>query len=329
MNYKNLGELRTAQRIRDYAYWLILLVGIIIGGILLFIDRDSSLAIKLSAIGASLVSAVIFGTLVLLIFSREADFHLMLSLRLIFKEYLLDMVQSISRLHVPSTEYPPTDEFDPDFMLDLMDDLSGSSVFLYRGSSGKWIAPYINYCGKPPQEIKVIVLDPDDDLAVHQRAADRMRTKKNAHRHIDELVRELRHEICMAFVSLYDARHRSTIEVFLLGSAASPVGIDLTDKAVYVGLQVTGQGPAARNPMSYRYEKDSLAYQNYYVELIRQSRIARVTIKFDCNSNGDDLARAFKTIGMDNITDDQIDILRKDAKEFEQRFVTNMRSAAR
>ena len=323
----NTTELKTAQRTKKYAYWVILLSCIIIGGILLFIDQGSSLVMKLSAIGASLLSAVIFGALVLLIFDREADFHLTLSLRSIFKEHLLDMVRSTSRLHVPSSEYPPTDYFDPAFMLDLMDDLSGSSIFLYRGSSGKWVAPYINYCTTPPIATKAIILDPTDSASIRQRAADHMRTKKNASRTIDELVKELQNEISMALVSLYDARHRSKIEIFLSGSTASPVGINLTDESVYVGLQVTGPGPAVRNPMSYRYENDSLAYQNYYVELARQSDIARAKIKFDHQSTHSDLIKAFETISMNGITADQINALREEAKAFQVEFFTNMQGA--
>jgi len=327
MNHKSPSESKTTQRSKTYAYWLIIALSVIAAGILLFFGHESSIRTILSAAGASLLGATVFSAL-LPLFNRESDRHLEASLRLIFKEHLLDRDKS-TIYHIPSKEYPPTDNFDPDFMLDLMDDLSGSSILLYRGSSGKWVAPYINYCENSSQEIKVIILDPDDNSAIYQCAADRKRTKKNAKRNIDDLAKELQHEISMAFVSLYDARHRSKIEIFLSGSTASPVGIDLTDEAVYVGLQVTGHGPAARNPMSYRYEKASLAYKSYYVELIRQSRIARATIMFDCNSNKDNLMEAFKTIRMDNIIDDQINELRQEAKEFQEKFFTNMNNAAR
>lgn len=328
MNQKGSSDPKDTRRTKTFAYWVILLLCIIIGGILLSIDQESSLVMKLSAIGASLLSAVIFGALVLLIFSREADFHLMLSLRSIFEEYLLYMVRSTSRLHVPSTEYPPTDKFDPAFMLDLMKDLSKSSKFWYRGTSGKWIAPYINYCRKPIMEIKAIILDPTKESAISQRAADRKQTEKNANRTINELAEEIKHEIGMAVVSLYDARHKSKIEIFLSESTASTVsGIDLTDEAVYVGLHLTG--PAARNPTSYRYEKDSLAYQNYSIELGRQSDIAHVTITFDHNSKIDHLMEAFKTLGMDHIkTDHQIKDLQNEAKEFQKNFFTNMEAAS-
>lgn len=332
MNHKDIRDPKTAQRAKTFAYWLILSLSVLIAVILLFLDDKSSLNIKLSAVGASLLGAAVFGALVALLFNRESDFHFETSLRSILQEHLIDWInstKSISRLHVPSTEYPPTESFDPNFMLDLMDDLSISSKLWVRGSSGKWVGPYINYCRTPPMQTKVIILDPSDNSAISQRAADRKRTEKNAKRTIDELVEELRHEIRMAVVSLYEARHRSKIEIFLSGSTSSTVGIDLTDTAVYVGLHVTGPAPAARNPISYRYENDSLAYANYSVELARQSDIARFTIKFDHTSGHDDLMESLKTIGMNNITTAQINALKKQANTFQENFFNNMKNAVR
>jgi len=332
MNHKDIRDPKTAQRAKTFAYWLILSLSVLIAVILFFLDHESSVRIKLSAVGASLLGAAVFGALVALLFNRESDFHFEASLRSILQEQLLDWInstKSTSRLHVPSAEYAPTENFDSAFMLDLMDDISVSSKFWLRGSTGKWIGPYLNYCRKPPVETKVLILDPSDDSAIRQRAADRMRTEKNANRTINELIQELRHEIRMAVVSMYDARHRSKIEIFLSGSTSSTVGIDLTDKAVYVGLHITGPGSSARNPISYRYENDSLAYSNYSVELVRQSCLARFTINFDHNSKRVDLMKAFKTIGMNNIKIEEIDRLREEANKFQEKFFNNMKSATR
>lgn len=327
MDQKGSSDPKDTRRTKTFAYWLIIALSVIAAGILLFLGRESSVRTILSAAGASLLGATFFSAL-LPLFNRESDRHLEALLRSIFREYLLDMVRSVSRLHVPSAEYPPTDSFDPAFMLDLMADLSRSSKFWYRGTSGKWVAPYINYCRKPIMEIKAIILDPTKQSAISQRAADRKQTEKNANRTINELAEEIKHEISMAVVSLYDARHKSRIEIFLSESTASTVsGIDLTDEAVYVGLHLTGR--AAKNPTSYRYEKDSLAYQNYSIELGRQSDIARITITFDHNSKIHDLMKAFKTLGMDDIkTDQQIKDLRNEAKELQKNFFTNMEAAS-
>lgn len=332
MNHKGIRDPMTAQRAKTLAYWLIISISVLIAVILFFLDHESSVDVKLSAVGASLLGAAVFGALVALLFNRESDFHFEASLRSILQEHLLDWInstKSTSRLHVPSSEYAPTENFDPAFMLDLMDDISVSSKFWLRGSTGKWIGPYLNYCRKPPVETKVLILDPSDELAIRQRAADRKRTEKNANRTIKELIQELRHEIKMGIVSIYDARHRSKIEIILSGSTSSTVGIDLTDKAVYVGLHITGPGPSARNPISYRYEKDSLAYLNYSVELVRQSDLARYTIKFNHNSTHVDLIESFKTIGMNDIEIEEIEQLRKEANKFQEQFFNNMKNATR
>jgi hypothetical protein len=211
-----------------------------------------------------------------------------------------------------------------------MKDLSDSKTFWYRGSSGTWVAPYLKYNNKNLLATKVIILDPKDDSAINLRAADRMRIKKNANR--DILAKELRQEINMAVVSLFDARTLSPIKIFLSGSVASPVGINITEKSVYVGLQFAGRGPATRIPQSYRYENDSLAYQSYRVELERQSSVAREAGKifefYPNQGEEKDLKNTLEIISGIVIEEDEIKKLRYEAKTFQAKFFENMKDAA-
>ena len=326
----NKGEDKVAGRAFTYAFWLMTTLSFVIGIVLLALDHKSPLRLKLSTVGAGVVSAALFGAFVTLFVNRESKSVLESSLRSLFEEQregILELLSTASKAHLPAKEYLPTEFFDPDFMTDLIRDLQVSSTFQFRGSSGKWVAPYINYCRKTFTEVDVLMLNPQNARALRQRASDRLLIPKNAGRSIEEIVDELRREVSRTIVALFDLRYNCKICLSLDSTLVSVVRVERTDDAAYVGLYHASPGRSAVNPTTYRYVRGSVAYETYSLELARQFEFAERRISFDRSHDDSDLVKTFKGLGMGKTDTNDITALRLEAKAFEDKFISNMTKA--
>jgi hypothetical protein len=323
------GRQNFATRVVTYAFWLMTTVSFALGLGLLALDHTSTLRMKLASVGAGVVSAALFGAFVTLFVNRESKSLLESTLGSLFAEQrdaIFNLLSAASKVHLPAREYPPTESFDPDFMTDLMQDLQVSSTFQFRGSSGKWVAPYINYCRKTFTEVNVLMLDPQNMRALRQRAADRLLIPKNTRRTMDEVVDEIRREVLRTVVALFDLRDMCKVRLSLDSTLVSVVRIERTDDAIYVGLYHASPGRAAVNPTTYRFVRGSITCETYSLELARQLEFAEKRITFDRSHDDADLVRTFKSIGI-TIGMDEIAELRLEAKAFEDAFFGNMAKA--
>ncbi|MBO7936734.1 MULTISPECIES: hypothetical protein [Streptomyces] len=325
------SDTRTARRIVTYAFWLMTTLSFVAGLALLLLDKEASVEQKLSSIGSGIVSAALFAAFVTLFVNRESNYFLRHSLTELFREQrdaTVAELTRISEMHMPTREYPPTDHFDSSFMSDLMKDFKKSSEIQFRGSTGKWIAPYVNYCSKAFTEVHVLMLDPSNIRSLRRRAADRMLIPSASERTIDEIVEELRNEIARTLIALFDLRNKCKVCVSLDGTLLSVVRLERTDEAVYVALYHANPGRSTVNPTTYRYSHLSLAYQTYSLELSRQLETAERRVTFDHRDNESDLMSALDDVGLGHIDSGEVARLRLSAKEFERRFFVNMRKVA-
>lgn len=319
-------ERKLASRLASYAFWLMTVLGAALGVALLVQDHHSPLYLKLSAVGAGLLSAVVFSAFVTIFVNRESKLVLSTELRILFAEQskvLMDSLNSTSR-HLPTNEYPPTDQFDSAFMQDFIRDLQQSSGMHFRGSTAKWVAPYANYCRKAFSDIQVLMLDPSNATAIRRRAADRHLIRANAGKSLYEIEEETRHEACRTLVALFDLRVTGKVRVALDGTLVSVVRLERTDEAIYVALYHASTGHSTVNPTTYRYARNSLAFHTYSLELSRQLEIAPRQFLFERDQTDADLQAVFAYIGMAHIGSAEIDTLRAEAKVFEKRFFANM-----
>ncbi|MET8277964.1 hypothetical protein [Micromonospora sp. NPDC005174] len=299
----------------------------VIGLGLLMVDDKSSLQLKLSTVGGGILSAALFGAFVTLFINRESKHVMESSLQSLFEQQqkdVLDLVSTTSKVHLPAKEYPPTGSFDEVFTTDLINDMRVSSSFQFRGSSAKWVAPYVNYCRKSFAEIQVLMLNPVNTAALRQRAADRLLIPSNTGRTLDAVVEELRNEVTRTIVALFDLRHTSKVCVSLDGTLVSVVRLERTDDAIYVALYHARPGSSAVNPTTYRYVRGAIAFETYSLEVARQLEIAQQRVTFERGQDDADLVKIFKGLGLDEIGGTEIAALRMQAKNFEKRFFANM-----
>jgi hypothetical protein len=320
------GPEKFASRVVTYAFWLMTTVSFALGIGLIALDHTTPLRMKLASVGAGIVSAALFGAFVTLFVNRESKSLLESSLGVLFEEQreaLLNLLSASSKVHLPAREYAPTESFDRDFMVDLMRDLQVSSTFQFRGSSGKWVAPYINYCRKTFTEVNVLMLDPRNTKALRQRAADRLLIPKNSQRTISEVTEEIRREVIRTIVALFDLRDTCKVRLSLDSTLVSVVRIERADDAIYVGLYHASPGRSTVNPTTYRYIRGSMTYETYSLELARQLEFAEKSIVFDQSHDDSNLIETFKSLGI-TIRMNEIAQLRLEAKAFEDSLFASM-----
>jgi hypothetical protein len=318
---------RTAGRALTYAFWLMITLSAVIGLVLLAVDEQSSFRLKLSTVGGGILSAALFGAFVTLFVNKESKHVLKSSLSTLFaqqREEMLELIGTNARIHLPTREYAPTAFFDAVFMTDLINDMRASATFQFRGSSAKWLAPYVNYCHKSFSDINVLMLDPMNVRALRQRAADRLLIPANAGRSLDDIVNELRTEVTRTIVALFDLRNTAKVSLSLDGNLVSVVRIERTDDAVYVALYHGSPGRPSVNPKTYRYARGSIAFETYSLEVARQLEIAERRIVFDRGQDDADLIKILERLGLDQIGPDEIAAWRLEAKAFEKRFFADM-----
>ena len=311
-----------------YAFWLMTVLSCALGLGLLAQDHESSLRLKMSTVGAGVLSAALFSAFVTLFINRESKAVLKASLEDLFEDQhtaLLELVTSTARLHLPTNEYPPTDGFDRAFMADLMEDIRTSSTIEFRGSTAKWIAPYVNLGRRALTEVSVLMINPLNANAVNQRAADRLLLTSHARRTLEEVAEEIRQEIARTVVAMFDVRHKCKIGIRLSSTQISVVRLERFDDAIYVALYHAQHGRAAVNPTTYRYARGSLPYETHSLELARQLQAADIHLEFDLTQDDNYLISSLQTLGYIDCNVENIARYRKEAATFQGSFFGKMK----
>jgi hypothetical protein len=312
------GPRRLQRRPYRYALALVLTVASLLALILLYADRSVSVKDKFTQIGAGLASAIIFALIYTVLANREYAELIRAEISDQLTDHLNDVLHQIKQLNLvflPTDQYAATKEFDRRFNRDLTRDLKDSSFYFFRGTSAKYIPARLRLCDHHLESVQVILLDPRDSTTIEARATDRRKRPEFKGKTLADITAELREEILLGFVALFDCRDQCDIEVgFTVGT--SPVRIEVFDAAIYTSMYRSAESQRNTHPETVRFGKDSQTYQIFRDECRRQMQLAASRQRFTTHDSEADLCRFLSDLGFGGIGPAELEEQRKKYQEF-------------
>lgn len=290
---------RLRRRPYRYALALVLVGASLIALVLLYADKTVSLRDKFTQIGAGLAASIIFAVIYTILANREYAELIRAEIADQLTNHLNDVLHQIKQLNLvflPTDQYPAAKEFDPRFNRDLTRDLCHSSFYFFRGTSAKYIPARLQVCDHHLESVQVILLDPRDSTTIEARATDRRKRPEYQGKTLEVIESEIRAEILLGFVALFDCREQCEIEVgFTVGT--SPVRIEVFDDAIYTSMYKSAESQRNTHPETVRFSKDSQTYQIFRDECRRQMQLAASRRRFTPHDSDRELCEFIASLG--------------------------------
>jgi hypothetical protein len=267
--------------------------------VLLSLDRSVSIKDKATQIGSGLAASIIFAVIYTVLANREYAELIRAEISAQLADHLkdtLDQIKQLNQLFLPTDQYPATREFDTRFNNDLTRDLSRSSYYFFRGTSAKYVPARLQQSGHHLQLAQIMLLDPRDANAIEARARDRRQRPEHSGKDLPAIQREIRSEILLALVALFDCRDTCDIELGF-STASSPVRIEILDDAIYTSFYQSAESQRNTHPEIVRFSKSSQAYQIFREEYRRQMQFASPRMRFTTRDTSQDLCQFAATLG--------------------------------
>ena len=297
----NSNPVRLMQR-RPYRYALALVLACasLVALILLYADRSISIKDKATQVGAGLAASIIFAVTYTIFANREYAELIRLEIADQLADHLnniLHHIKQLDQLFLPTDQYPATREFSSRFNRDLTRDLCSSSFYFFRGTSAKYVPARLRAADHHLEVCQVILLDPRDNATIEARAVDRRRRPESEGKTLAEIEEEMRGEILLALVALFDCRDQCDIEVGFSAST-SPVRIEVFDNAIYTSLYRSPDSERNTHPETARFSKDSQTYLIFRDECRRQLQLASSRKRFTTGESDLDLCQYVATLSL-------------------------------
>lgn len=113
---------------------------------------------------------------------------------------------------LPQDFFPPSDKSDNRFMKKLGEALSTTNLYMFRGSSGRFLSHNLANHGRTGLTCNLLLVDPQDSNALEVSAFNRY-AARGAKRSIQDFEADIREEIYATIVQLFDMREHFKIEV--------------------------------------------------------------------------------------------------------------------
>lgn len=270
-----------------YAFALACVVSVGLGVFLVTRDKTLKSGQVLSSIGLELIASVIFSIIFALLSSRVRD-------RILYDalvEHANTMsAQVLERLansdsHIPIATYRAGNSYDADFNRAITASLDGSHLYAFRGTSAKYVPARLKAVHNRPEELRVAMIDPTSTLALRRRSADRQRHPEQRGRSVDALADELKEEILMAVVALFDIREICSLDVAYTAETAV-TRLELFDDSVFITWYQERHSTEAKFPETLQFRAGSFLYEIQRLDMIRRFDIAEKKVSF--NSSHDE-----------------------------------------
>jgi hypothetical protein len=219
---------RLQRRPYRYALALVLSVGSLIALVLLYVDRSVPLKDKLTQIGTGLAAAIIFAVIYTILANKEYAELIRSEIAEQLAEHfngMLDQIRQLDPLFLPTGRYPATKQFDVRFNKDLTSDLCNSTFYFFRGTSAKFVPARLRMCDHRLEKVQVILLNPRDTGTIEARATDRRKRPEYNGKALAEIVDEIKDELLLAVVALFDCRDVCNVELGFSGSGYDGIGL--------------------------------------------------------------------------------------------------------
>ena len=313
---------RWQRRPYRYALALVLACASLIAIILLYADRSIPLKDKFTQIGAGLAASIIFAIIYTVLANREYAELIRSEIETQLEDHLTDIlhhIKQLNQLFLPTDQYPATKDFDPRFNKDLNRDLCRSTFYFFRGTSAKYVPARLRVCDHRLEVAQVILLDPRDNATIEARARDHRRRPEYEGKALEAIEEQIRDEILLALVALFDCRDQCDIEIGF-STSTSPVRIEVFDNAIYTSLYTSADSQRNTHPATARFSRDSQTYQIFRDECRRQLQLASCRRRFTTGENDQDLSDFVASLGFTDIGSAELVQQREEYRAFSSPF---------
>ena len=221
-------------------------------------------------------------------------------------------------MHDADVVYRGTIGVDREFNAHLTRDLNTSTFYLFRGISAKYVPARIMHSRNSLSVLKVLILDPRDKRSISLRASDRSKNPKYADAIVEHLALDIREEIFMSIIALFDCRYRCPVEI-AYSRGTSVNRLEIFDGALYMSMYHAES--ASGYPETVRYKKDTALYQLHRLDSFRQCEVAETKVLFNSQTPKSDFIKHLKKLGMSIVDESIIEEYRNHYKAFSTRFV--------
>jgi hypothetical protein len=259
-----------------------LVVGIVL------VTQDGSLRTDaiLSALGLNLIASVIFAVVFTVLSNRVQERSLEENISDRLTSLIDDLRQDVgeaNRVFMPIATYPaldPIDGYGDPFNRDMTRSLEQTGFYAFRGPSPRYAAARLCRSHHYPQQVKVAVVSPGDDRAIGRRASDRLHWARSRGKTLDILKAELRDELVMSVVALFDYRQICPVELLYIEDTAV-YRYEMFDDALYLSWFHGPHSAGREMPESYRFASESFFYKALRLDLNRRFEISSHRVLFD------------------------------------------------
>jgi hypothetical protein len=301
------GSANSLRRLRRrpyrYALALVLTCASLVALILLYTDRSISFRDKATQVGAGLAASIIFAVIYTIFANREYAelIRAEISDQMVGQlDHILNQIRQLNQRFLPTDQYPATQEFDQRFNRDLTKDMCQSTFYFFRGTSAKYIPARLKGSDHHLEVVQVILLDPRDKATIEARAKDRRRRPEYRGKTLKNIEDEIRGEILLALIALFDCRDQSDIEIGFSVST-SPVRIEIFDDAIYTALYTSTESQRNTHPETARFGRGSQMYVIFRDECRRQLQLAAPHRRFTTRETDSELLEFISSLGFTNI----------------------------
>lgn len=309
---------RLQRRPYRYALALVLSTASLITLILLSADRSTPTKGKLTQIGTALAASIIFAVIYTVLANREYAELIRAEIADQLTDHLdavLSHIKQLNQMFLPTNQYPATKEFDSRFNHDLTRDLCNSRFFFFRGTSAKYVPARLRQCDHHLEVAQVMLLDPRDDSTIAARAADRRKRPEYFGKSPESIVDEIRSEILIAVVALFDCRDTCDIELGF-STTTSPVRIEVFDDAIYTSLYRSAESQRNTHPETARFGRESQTYEIFRDECRRQLQLAAPRQHFNTRDSDKQLCEFLVLLGYSGVDFNLLEDERKKYRAF-------------
>lgn len=289
------------EQIYKYKFWIALFVSLMVVFCLYYFGKGTSHQDQLYSVAASLIASIGFAVIFTLLANKE--FHELIRHEITqgarsISNTVTKEINELYIAHNPSGIYMATTGIDRVFNADLTKDLKSSSFYLFRGISAKYVPCRVMSSRHHLSVLKVVILDPRDSRSVGLRARDRNRNPKYSGKSMEFLADEIRKEIYMSVVALFDCRYTCPVEI-AYGVGTSVVRFEIFDEALYMSLYHTDRASELHYPETIRYSNNSVLYNLYRLDTFREFELSEKQIKFNSGASEAMLLNHLREMGLE------------------------------
>ncbi|MEO3862424.1 hypothetical protein [Acrocarpospora sp. B8E8] len=279
------------RKLEVYAFWLALVACFSVGIALTLFDDDLRQSAVLSSIGLNLIASVIFAVVFswlsgnvqqrILLENVRAEQARSLAAQESATQSMLAKVSELSTelfvklagyegRFMPQATYDASDDPVVAFNKDISRSLEQSSSYAFRGTSAKFVPIRLKKAPRGSlRSVKIIMLDPRSRPVLNARAAERMEQKNSNNGSIDAMIEDIKEEIFMSVIALYDCRLFCSPEIVFVQETTA-TRIELFDDAIYLSWYQGPESTTKRFPETLKFGRDTFLFRVFAQDFHRR-----------------------------------------------------------